>query len=125
MKVYAIPEIIEYLETLVDILYEKEYFSYQQTSEIYVAELFNDIITNLPKKQHKPAPKYYDRYGKELYYAAFTKNKRTTWYAFFSKYEENGNIWFAICVRGDGGASGGTEEVDGKSCQLPPSPRTD
>ena len=89
MKVYAIPKIIKYFETLVDVLYEKGYFSYQHDSEIYVAELFDDIITNLPKKRHRPAPKYYDKFGKGMYYASFVKNKRTTWYAFFAKYKEN------------------------------------
>ena len=89
MKVYAIPDVTKYLETLVDVLYEKNYFSYQHDSEIYVAELFDDIIANLPKKRHRPAPSYYDKYGKGMYYAFFVKNKRTTWYAFFTKYEEN------------------------------------
>ena len=96
MNVYAIPDVIKYLENLVDILYEKEYFSYQHTSEVYVAELFDDIITNLPDKRHRPAPSHYEKYGKGLYYASFKKNRRTTWYAFFTKYEENGEIIYLV-----------------------------
>ena len=42
MNVYAIPAVIEYFNELVDILYEKGYFSYTVTSEIYAAELFDD-----------------------------------------------------------------------------------
>ena len=96
MNVYAIPAVIEYFNELVDILYEKGYFSYTVTSEIYAAELFDDIITTLPQKRHKPAPPYYDRYGKGMYYASFTKNKHTTWYAFFNKYEENGGTIYLV-----------------------------
>ena len=96
MNVYALPVVVEYFNELVDILYEKGYFSYTYTSEIYAAELFDDIITNLPKKRHKPAPSHYDKYGKGMYYAAFTKNKRTTWYAFFTKYEDNGNTIYLV-----------------------------
>jgi hypothetical protein len=96
MKIFAVPEVTEYLEELVDILYEKEYFSFQDTSVAYVVDLFDDIMTNLPIKRHRPAPWYYDKYGKGMYYAAFPKNKHTTWYAFFTKYEEGGETIFLI-----------------------------
>ena len=36
------------------------------------------------------------RYGKDLYYAVFPKNNRTTWYAFFTKYKENGEIIYLV-----------------------------
>ena len=62
----------------------------------YVNDLIFDIKTKLPTRQHKPAPPYYEKYGKELYYAIFKKNKRTSWYAFFSKYEENEKIVYLI-----------------------------
>jgi hypothetical protein len=99
MNVYATDAVVEYFKELVDILYEKGYFSYTYASEIYATELFDDIITNLSKKRHKPAPPYYDRYGKgirQLTDASFTKNKRTTWYAFFNKYEENGETIYLV-----------------------------
>jgi len=96
MKIFAVPEVIEYLEELVDILYEKEYFGFENTSVVYVADLFEDIITNLPIKQHKPAPAYYNKYGKGMYYASFVKNRHTTWYAFFTKYEEGGEIIYLV-----------------------------
>jgi len=96
MKVLAIPSVLEYLDHLVPILYEKGYFSYEDTAQKYVDDLSDDIFDNLCKKRHKPAPKYYEKYGKGLYYAIFTKNKRTSWYAFFSKYEENGEVVYLI-----------------------------
>ena len=96
MQVILLPEILDYLEYLSEILYEKGYFSYQTTSLKYVLELYDDIISGLPRKRHKPAPKHYDKYGKDMYYAAFVKNKRTTWYAFFTKYDNNGELIYLI-----------------------------
>ncbi|MDR2937644.1 MAG: hypothetical protein LBU92_01730 [Prevotellaceae bacterium] len=41
-------------------------------------------------RKKTPAPQFFtDRYGKGLYYAAFPKNKRTTWYVFFVMYRQN------------------------------------
>ena len=96
MKVLALPSVLEYLRNLVPILYEKGYFSYEDTAQKYVDDLSDDIFDNLPEKLHKPASKYYEKYGKGLYYATFIKNKRTSWYAFFSKYEANREIIYLI-----------------------------
>ena len=88
MKVYTTSNVKKYLNNLITLLYEKEYFSYEETAIRYVDELLDSIITILPTRRHIPAPSYFDRYGKGMYYASFPKNKRTTWYAFFSKYKE-------------------------------------
>jgi hypothetical protein len=102
MKVLAKPEVTEYIESLVPILYEKGCFSYKEAARKYVIkDLYDDIKTNLPKKRHKPAPSRYDKYGEDVHYASFTKNKRTTWYAFFTKYEENGEIIYLVCYIGN------------------------
>ena len=58
MKVLAVPEVIEYLNNLVDILFEK--------------------------------------YGKDMQYAVFKKNKHTSWYIFFTVYIENGEEKYLI-----------------------------
>ena len=96
MKVTAIPEVLEYIENLVPILYEKGYFVFKDSARKYVDELYDDIQTNLPTRQHRPAPKYYNKYGKDMYYAVLRKNRHTSWYVFFSKYEENGEIIYLI-----------------------------
>jgi len=96
MMVLATPDVLDYLDRLVPILYEKEYFGYEEQAQKYVDDLADDIFDNLPKKRHRPAPKYYDKYGKDMYYATFTKNKRTDWYAFFSKYEDNGETIYLV-----------------------------
>ena len=71
MRVVAVPEVIEYLEGLVDVLYEKGYFSFEDDSVNYVADLFEDIITKLPTRLSKPAPQFFRKYGEDLEYAAF------------------------------------------------------
>ena len=96
MKVIALPEVREYLMELINILYEKEYFGFEENAQKYVEELFFDIKTNLPLKLKKPAPPYFDRYGKKMLYATFQKNKATQWYVFFNVYQKDGEITFII-----------------------------
>ena len=96
MRVLFIPAVQDFYYELENILLEKGYFCYKETADKYVADLFHDIETNLPRLRHKPAPKHYDKYGKGMYYAAFVKNKRTTWYAFFTRYEENGETIYLV-----------------------------
>ena len=91
MNVKFTPETLDYLEELVTILYQKGYFSWLDTSQKYVDELYADIQTNLPTKQHKRAPDRYKIYGDDVHYASFKKNRRTTWYAFFTKYQDENN----------------------------------
>ena len=96
MQVIVSPKVQDYLDSLVPILYEKEYFGFVDSAITYVHELLDDIKTNLPKRLHKPAPTHFDKYGKGLYYASFRKNNQTEWYAFFSKYVEDGNTGYLV-----------------------------
>ena len=96
MQVILLPEVLKYIEDLATILYEKEYFGFEETSLKYVLELYDDITTHLPEKQHNPAPEYFDKYGEDMEYASFKKNKRTTWYVFFEIYEDNGEIIYLV-----------------------------
>jgi len=101
MKVVFIPEMVDFFEKLAWILYEKGYFGGYEWARKYVDELNFDIKTNLPEKQHRPAPAYYNKYGHDLYYAVFKKNRRTSYYAFFSKYDDNGQIVYLVCYIGN------------------------
>jgi hypothetical protein len=98
MKVIVLPEIRTYFDELETILYEKGYFSYEENAHTYVDDLFSEIRENLHTRQHKPAPERYARYGEDLHYASFVKNKRTTWYAFFTKYQ-NENFEMIYLIR--------------------------
>ena len=96
-KVIILPKILDSLDELAIILYEKEYFGFWETSSNYFKELLKEIRTKLPLSPKKPAPKHFtDRYGKGLYYAVFTKNKRTQWYAFFRIYEVDGETYYQV-----------------------------
>ena len=89
MNVIFTSKVLDYLENLVVILYNKEYFGFLDASKRYVADLIDDILTTLPIRLHKPASAYFDKYGKNMKYAAFKKSKNTTWYVFFKTYQKN------------------------------------
>jgi len=101
MNVLIEAHIREFFLELVITLTEKGYFSYEADAHEYVNELFHEIKTNLPGMRHKPAPKYYERYGEGLYYATIRTNKRTHWYPFFSKYEKDGETIYLVSYIGN------------------------
>jgi len=96
MKVLFLPEVREYFDFLANILFEEEYFSFEENARQYAKEVFDDIEENLPTRWKKPAPKHFEKYGKHMYYSGFRKNRNTTWYAFFTKYEENGETIYMV-----------------------------
>jgi len=96
MSVLFLPEVREYFNFLADILFEEGYFSFEENAKQYAKEVFDDIEENLPNRWKRPAPKHFEKYGKDMYYSGFKKNRNTTWYAFFAKYEENGEIVYIV-----------------------------
>ena len=96
MKVLFLPEVRMYFQELQDILFEKEYFGFEESAVQYVRELIFDIEASLPERLSKIAPPYFDRYGKGMKYATFRKNKHTQWYVFFNKYRENGEVIYLV-----------------------------
>jgi hypothetical protein len=98
MNVIILPEVLQYLEDLVIILYDKGYFGFKESSRSYVIELFNDIKTTLPIRTHKPAPAYFNKYGNNMDYAVFRvrKSKHTQWYVFFTIYKEYGETIYLV-----------------------------
>ena len=97
MNVYTLPEVKQYLNDLITILYDNGYFIFRESAKKYVAELLDDIITKLPTQLKRPAPNYFaNRYGKGLYYAVFPKSKRTQWYVFFRMYKKDGELYYQV-----------------------------
>ena len=96
MRVLYTPAMEEYLDELESILYEKGYYGTEEMACKYVDDLTNDIENELPNKRHIPAPKYYDKYHKGMYYATFRKNRHTHWYPFFTKHERNGETMYIV-----------------------------
>jgi len=96
MSVFFLPEVREHFDFLADLLFQEEYFMFEENARQYVKELFDDIEENLPGRWKKPAPKHFEKYGKGMYYSGFRKNRKTTWYAFFTKYDENGETVYLV-----------------------------
>jgi hypothetical protein len=51
MKVVVLPEVVDYLLELSEILYKKEYFGFEKTAISYTNALFDALKYELPKKQ--------------------------------------------------------------------------
>jgi hypothetical protein len=96
MKVLFSPEVRAYFDDLETILYEKGYFLYEENSHRYADELIMSIRDTLPLHIQKPAPASFRRYGKNLFYATFRKNRHTSWYVFFTKHIDNDEIVYLV-----------------------------
>lgn len=81
MKVTFSPEVEDYLFELIEILYEKAYFSYKENATKYVIQLVENIETTIHLRQKHVSPKKLKMYGD--FYKQFRMNKKTTWYAFY------------------------------------------
>jgi len=77
--------VLQYLDELTDILIEKEYFSFYEYSVRYIEDLVDFVKKNIETKPHKPAPVHFSKYGNNLFYITYNRNKQTTWYIFFQK----------------------------------------
>ncbi len=96
MKVIILPEVDDYFTDLVETLYQKEYFGFRASARRYVTELLDAIRDTLPNRLHKPAPRHFDPDGRGVWYTAFRRNYNTTWYAFFTKYNNGGEIVYLV-----------------------------
>ena len=66
MNVIFLKKVRKQIESLVPVLHEYGYFSFLEDAQKYVDELFDDITENLPNRSNKPAPPYFDKYGKSM-----------------------------------------------------------
>jgi hypothetical protein len=96
MKVIATPGVYSFLENLVTILYEQGYFGFEENAREYVNRLYDDIITSLPYRPKKRAPKFFNKYGEGMYYVVFRKSKKTVWYVFFRIYRKDDELYFQL-----------------------------
>jgi hypothetical protein len=96
MKIEFTSEALGFFNELSTILYKKEYFGLQENALKYVDELLEDIRITLPARVKKPAPAYFDKYGKKMLYSTFRKNKATQWHVFFNVYQKDDEMIFII-----------------------------
>lgn len=74
-----------YLEKLMYLLFEQDYFGFPDAAKKYVDKLITYSEQNIGKIKGKPAPEYFKRFGKNLEYLTYKANQSTTWYLFYSK----------------------------------------
>lgn len=83
VKIEILPEVTEFLNKLVELLFYKEYFGFEDTAQFYVQKIYDFIENDLINFPHKTTPKKLKKFGSN--YAFYRPNNRTTWYIFFEK----------------------------------------
>ena len=84
MRVKFDKSTILYLEDLTDILIEKKYLSFYESSLNYISDIKDYILNNIYTAPKHKAPPRFSRYGKNMLYITYRRNKQTTWYIFFT-----------------------------------------
>jgi hypothetical protein len=82
-------DVLRYLDELIDILIDAEYFSSYDASVQYIEDLVNYIEKNIAMHPYKFAPAYFSKYGDNLLYITYKRNRQTTWYVFFQKFDSS------------------------------------
>lgn len=101
IKVLFLPEVVDQFLELAEILFDSGYFSFKDSAIKYSEQLFRDIKNNLHRKVKNDAPPYFKRYGNELFYSLFPKNKHTTWYVFYSIHEVDDDTIYLVRYLGN------------------------
>ncbi len=96
MKVVVLPGVQGYLDALVPLLHSKGYFSYEEGAIRYIHGLLDEIRATLPGRLHRPAPSRFDPEGVGVWFASYRKNRNTTWYVFFTLYNDGGETVYLV-----------------------------
>ncbi len=80
-------DVLEYFDDLVFTLFKEEYFSYAESAQKYTDKVVAFIISSISIFPQKQTPKPLQYLGSN--YIFYKTNKRTTWYIFFEKRNEN------------------------------------
>ena len=89
-KVIYSKDIELFLDELVNLLFEREYFSFPINAIEYVDRLTHFAEQYIGILPGKTAPPYFDSYGSNMKYITYRANKITLWYIF---YQQMGNIF--------------------------------
>lgn len=84
MRIIYHKQVVDYLNELVDILYEQQYFSFKDNAYDYVDWILDRIESCIAVSPPKKAPEYFFKYGDNLSYISLKRNPQTTWYVFFN-----------------------------------------
>jgi hypothetical protein len=83
-------DVERYLDELLLLLFEKDYFGFPDMAKSYIDRLLSYVEQHIGIFPNKDAPDVFMRYGQNLKYITYHANKRTTWYIF---YQERNNIY--------------------------------
>lgn len=84
--------VTDYLEELVFILYENEYFGFENDAQEYVQKIYDFIEYNLPIFPFRNTPENLIELGSK--YIFYKANHTTTWYIFFENLENRYLVTF-------------------------------
>ncbi|MDR0873021.1 MAG: hypothetical protein LBN27_06080 [Prevotellaceae bacterium] len=87
--VHYTEDVDDYLDELLELLFDKGYFSFSDLAKEYKTKLM-EYIKKYIGLGGKTAPNYFTRYGTNLKYITYQSNQNTTWYVF---YQEMGNAF--------------------------------
>jgi hypothetical protein len=79
--------VIQYLDDLIFVLYDNEYFGFIDSSEIFIDKLINFIYENIEIFPSKKTPIHILYLGSN--YIFYKSTQRTTWYIFFEQKNKN------------------------------------
>jgi len=79
-----------YLDELMLLLFEKEYFGLPDLAKSYVDRLVSFVEQHIGILSGRKAPDFFQYFGQDLKYITFRANKNTSWYVF---YQERNNIY--------------------------------
>lgn len=74
-------KVIDFLDELLYVLYEKNYFSYKATASEYVLKIYDFIEANITTFPPKKTPEAIKHLGSQ--YIFYKPNQNTTWFIFF------------------------------------------
>lgn len=87
IEIIVTPNVISFLDDLVQVLYKKEYFGFIESAEDYVSEIYDSIDENVRFSSHKKTPLKLKYLGSN--YIFYKANNRTIWFIFFEKQDNN------------------------------------
>lgn len=76
-------DVNQFLQKLILILFEKDYFGFEEAAELYVSKIYDFIENDLSNFPPKKTPEKLVKFGGK--YTFYKANENTIWYIFFEK----------------------------------------
>lgn len=85
-KIIFKKEVLEYFDELFFILFEQQYFNFEENAHKYIDKIVQFIHKDIAAFPHQSAPKQLKHLGSK--YIFYKANSRTVWYIFFESKDE-------------------------------------